>query len=100
MGFLPAFNGSAGMNRQLTWRSGLRRYLATPAYAAHDKDARKQRLAADAAKRQAEEALTRLHARQTAPVAVPDHADRVRGVAEWQRWMHALAGCSYQMPGC
>ena len=51
--------------------------MATPAYAAHDKDARRQRLAADAAMRQAEEALTRLHARQTAPVAAPDRADQV-----------------------
>ena len=35
---------------------------------------RKQRLAADAAKRKAEEALIKLHARQTAPEAAPDQA--------------------------
>ena len=35
---------------------------------------RKQRLAADAAKRKAEEALVKLHARQTAPEAAPDQA--------------------------
>ncbi len=50
------------------------RYLATPAYAAHDKDARRQRQAADAARRKAEEALVKLHARQTAPVAAHDGA--------------------------
>ncbi len=42
------------------------RYVATPAYAAHEKDARKQRAAADAAKRKAETALVKLHQRQTA----------------------------------
>ena len=50
------------------------RYLATPAYAAHDKDVRRQRQAADAARRKAEEALVKLHARQTAPIAAPDGA--------------------------
>ena len=35
---------------------------------------RKQRQAADAAKRKAEEALVKLHARQTAPEATPDQA--------------------------
>lgn len=50
------------------------RYLATPAYAAHDKDVRRQRQAADAARRKAEEALVKLHARQTAPIATPDGA--------------------------
>lgn len=60
-------------------RQSLRyRYNATPAYAAHDKDVRKQRLAADAAKRKAEEALVKLHARQTAPVAAPDRLGQVR----------------------
>ena len=55
--------------------------MATPAYAAHDKDVRKQRLAADAAKRKAEEALVALHARQTAPEAAPNQAahDSVAG---------------------
>ncbi|KAK9919071.1 hypothetical protein WJX75_009128 [Coccomyxa subellipsoidea] len=41
-------------------------YVETPAYAAHEKDARKQRAAADAAKRKAETALVKLHQRQTA----------------------------------
>lgn len=40
--------------------------METPAYAAHEKDARKQRAAADAAKRKAETALVKLHQRQTA----------------------------------
>lgn len=38
----------------------------TPAYAAHEKDARKQRAAADVAKRKAETALVKLHQRQSA----------------------------------
>ncbi|CAL8471540.1 g11082 [Coccomyxa elongata] len=41
-------------------------YVATPAYAAHEMDARKQRAAADAAKRKAETALVKLHQRQSA----------------------------------
>ena len=52
------------------------RYLATPAYAAHDKDVRKQRIAADTAKRKAEEALIKLHARQNAPIAAADSLAR------------------------
>lgn len=43
-----------------------RRYVSTPAFPAHDKDARRQRAAADAAKRKAEVALVALHKRQAA----------------------------------
>ena len=51
------------------------RYVSTPAFAAHDKDARKQRAAADAAKRKAEAALVALHKRQAA-LAPPQAAAR------------------------
>jgi hypothetical protein len=40
--------------------------MATPAYAAREKDARKQKAAANAAKRKAETALVNLHRRQAA----------------------------------
>lgn len=42
------------------------RYVSTPAFPAHDPDARAQRLAAGAAKRKAEAALVALHKRQAA----------------------------------
>ena len=41
----------------------MRRYVATPAFAAHDKDARRQRAAANKARRKAEQALVALHRR-------------------------------------
>ena len=40
-----------------------RRYIATPAFAAHDQDARRQRAAANKARREAEQALVALHRR-------------------------------------
>lgn len=65
---------SAGRLEDVHYTVAVCRYLATPAYAAHDKDARRQRQTADAARRKAEEALVKLHARQTAPMAAPDGA--------------------------
>ena len=40
-----------------------RRYVATPAFAAHDQDARRQRAIANKARREAEQALVALHRR-------------------------------------
>lgn len=48
-----------------------RRYVATPAFAAHDQDARRQRAAANKARREAEQALVALH-RRAHPDPAPD----------------------------
>ena len=50
-------------------RGAARRYVSTPLFAAHDKDARRQRRAADRARREAEQALVQLHRRSLPPGA-------------------------------
>lgn len=58
------------------------RYVATPAYSAHEKDARKQKAAAGVAKRKAEEALLNLHRRQAALQQPPSSSSQPAQVCE------------------
>ena len=73
------------------------RYVSTPAFPAHNHDARAQRLAAGAAKRKAEATLVKLHKRQAAlqPAAarpVPG-GDQPTSAVRWLR--SAVRQCSH-----